>query len=159
MKEHEKTTLHLKKDSADGGQSFCILSPLSCFCTFSRPFLTEMKFTETFLQFLFFWRGFFSQLPNRTQLCWRRTLLVLGRTCFALEMSSLVLETNALKTCVQTSATHSATAVATSHFQTELKTTVVSKLSCSPPSTLHPQVTLYKCTIVLSAGLNGLQVG
>ena len=42
-------------------------------------------------------------------LCWGWTLLALEMNAFKLEMNTLALETNAVKTCVQASATHTAT--------------------------------------------------
>ena len=84
----------------------------------------------------------------------------------------LVLETNALKTSIQTSAPHNYTIdVATSKFQEELILKLLltgihlqkwavaplsySPLSYSPASRLHPKV-IY--TTAFSAGLNGLHV-
>ena len=75
----------------------------------------------------------------------------------------LVLETNALKEPVQTSAPHS---YACSNFQAELLSKLLligthlrkraaSMLSYLPASSLHPQV-IY--SVAFSAGLNGFQV-
>ena len=63
-------------------------------------------------------------------LCWRWTLLKLETMSFRLEMNTLVLETNALKTCFQTSTTH--TELATNNFQTELLFTSPSKTGSIP---------------------------
>ena len=50
MKERQKTVLHvyLLYIFADIQYSFCVLSSLPCFCTFSRPSLLEMKFCRNF---------------------------------------------------------------------------------------------------------------
>ena len=77
-------------------------------------------------------------------------------------MNALVLETDALKTGVQSSA-HTAIHVATSNFQTELFLKIATyrhspskkRYSYSPASTRHTQV-MY--AIAFSAGLNCLQV-
>ena len=84
-------------------------------------------------------------------LCWRRTLLARGMNMFCASDEPLEMESNVLKTRIQTFATH--TQLATSDFQIELisrwllltgthlrKRMVAITLSYSPLSTLHPQV-------------------
>ena len=152
---------------------FCILSSLPCFCCLSGPSLTEIKLKRNFFpQFLFSFGYFLNQLSNRRQM-WlcsaNEHLQHRRRMLLALVMNTLVLEVNALKTCVQTSAPP-AIQPATSNFQTKLisrsllltgtplqKWVVTITFSYSPQSTLHPQVTCIYI-IMYSAGLNGLQV-
>ena len=95
-------------------------------------------------------------------------ILAPGRTCFALETNTFVVEMNELKMRVQTSAPHSYTC---SYQRLSNRTTLeigthiqkravaqkwaVAMLSYLPASTLHPQVVY---VIAFSAGPNGLQV-
>ena len=78
-------------------------------------------------------------------------------------MNALMLETNALKACVQTSPTHTTSYQQLSNgtylvtIGTHLRKWVVAiTLSYSPPNMVHPQVIDAKA---FSAGLGGLQVG
>ena len=86
MKERKKLTQHLQKYAADVGQSSGILSSLPCFCLFSGPYLTEMKFYRNFFpQFLFFFSFLKNHFLNRRGmhlLCLRRTLFVQGTNAF-----------------------------------------------------------------------------
>ena len=92
--------------------SFCILSSLLCFCTFSSPSLYEMKLCRNIFPLVFVpFCGFLNQPLNRRQtclLCWRWNFLRRRWTSFALETNTLVLETNELKMCARTSATQRA---------------------------------------------------
>ena len=71
----------------------------------------QRSFTETFPYFLFFLEGFLNHLPNthvedKYIYCAGDEYFLSGEQMrFALVTNALVLETNALKTCVQTSAT------------------------------------------------------
>ena len=96
----------------------CLVSAL-----FSGPSLLEMKFCRNsfspIVSVLF--GGFLNQPPNKrwTCFCARDEHFWCWRWAyFTLEMNTLVLETNVLKTRVQTSVTH--TKLATSNFQTNL---------------------------------------
>ena len=139
---------------------------------FSGSSLIEMNFYTSFFLSLCYFRGVSKppskQKMNKLILLETNTFSAGGRTCFVLVTNALVLEMNALKTCIQTSPEHTQLAIATSDFQTELisrwllltgthvrKQAVVTMLLYSPPSMLHPQV-IY--AIAFSAWLNGQQV-
>ena len=126
--------------------------------------MNEVKFYRNIFPVFVLFRGFLRYLPEiqveeEKVYCaaWRRTLLARGTNVYSAS------DERVENVCSNFTHAHTATAVATSHFQTELIShpkaggsyhTLI--LTCSLlPRTLHPQG-IY--AIAFFAGLNGLQV-